>query len=48
MTIFVHCFIQKLEAESEDSYMDSDWADNSSLKRQFQGLNNIKWNPGKR
>lgn len=38
--------MKKLNEDSEDSYMDSDWADNNSLKRQFQGLNNIKWRPG--
>lgn len=37
--------LQKLEAESEEAYLDSDWADNAALKRNFHGLNNIKWGP---
>ena len=41
-----YCFCwQKLEAESEDAYMDSDWADNGALKRNFHGMQNIKWGP---
>jgi len=36
---------KKLEKDSDDSYMDSTWADSSQLKRQMQGLNNIKWGP---
>ncbi|RUS86733.1 hypothetical protein EGW08_005523 [Elysia chlorotica] len=36
---------KKLEKEQDDSYMDSAWADPNQLKRQFQGLNNIKWGP---
>lgn len=36
---------QKLEAESEDAYLDSQWADSNQLKRQFHGMNNIKWGP---
>lgn len=39
---------QKLDAANEDSYMDSQWADTQALKRSFQGLNDIKWGPGKR
>ncbi|XP_048765916.2 cilia- and flagella-associated protein 298-like [Ostrea edulis] len=35
----------KLEAESEDAYLDSQWADSNQLKRQFHGMNNIKWGP---
>jgi hypothetical protein len=38
-------FLQKLEAESEDAYLDSAWADSNQLKRQFHGMNNIKWGP---
>ncbi|XP_071956613.1 cilia- and flagella-associated protein 298-A-like [Antedon mediterranea] len=34
---------KKLEQDSEDSFMNSDWADSNSLKRQFHGLKNIKW-----
>lgn len=36
---------KKLEKEAEDSYLDSDWADNQSLKRNFHGLKDIKWGP---
>ncbi|XP_071134829.1 cilia- and flagella-associated protein 298-like [Mytilus edulis] len=37
--------MKKLDAESEEAYLDSDWADNAALKRNFHGLNNIKWGP---
>ena len=40
--------LQKLDAVEDDSFLDSKWADNSMLKRQFQGLDNIAWRPGKR
>jgi len=40
--------LKKLHEDNEDAYMDQSWADNGSLKRQFQGLNNIKWGPGGR
>ncbi|XP_046571567.1 cilia- and flagella-associated protein 298-like [Haliotis rubra] len=36
---------KKMDADAEDAYMDSAWADNKQLKRQFQGMNNIKWGP---
>lgn len=36
---------KKLEAEAEDSYMNSPWADNNQLKRQFHGIGNVKWGP---
>ena len=36
---------KKLEANDEDSYLDSAWAERGQLKRQFHGLNNIKWGP---
>ncbi|XP_074657365.1 cilia- and flagella-associated protein 298-like [Tubulanus polymorphus] len=36
---------KKLEKAEEDSYLDSPWSDNSSLKKQFHGLGNIKWGP---
>jgi len=38
---------KKLSEESSESHLDSAWADNQSLKRQFQGLNNIHFKPGK-
>ena len=37
--------MKKLAEEAEfdqDSYLDSQWADSNALKRQFQGLNNLK------
>ncbi|XP_011453499.3 cilia- and flagella-associated protein 298 [Magallana gigas] len=36
---------KKLEAESEDAYLDSPWSDSNQLKRQFHGMNNINWGP---
>lgn len=44
---FVHLifFLQKLETEEDDSYLNSQWADNQALKKSFQGLGNIKWGP---
>ncbi|KYM97113.1 Protein tipE [Cyphomyrmex costatus] len=36
---------QKLEQDDDDEYLNSPWADGSSLKRHFQGLNNISWRP---
>lgn len=42
--------LKKLEQQdtSGDSYMDSEWADSQHLKRQFQGLSNIQFRPGKK
>ncbi|KAM6907465.1 cilia- and flagella-associated protein 298 [Xenentodon cancila] len=37
--------LKKLEEEDDDSYLDSEWSDRQALKRQFQGLTNIKWRP---
>ncbi|CAF4758473.1 unnamed protein product, partial [Rotaria magnacalcarata] len=37
--------LKKLEENEDNSYMDSEWADRNSLKRTFQGLNDIKWKP---
>ncbi|XP_051973198.1 cilia- and flagella-associated protein 298 [Xyrauchen texanus] len=36
--------LKKLE-EADDTYLQSDWSDRQALKRQFQGLTNIKWGP---
>lgn len=36
---------KKLQEESEDSYLDSEWADSSALKKQFQGLKDVSWRP---
>nr|CAB3230187.1 UPF0769 protein C21orf59 homolog [Phallusia mammillata] len=40
--------LKKLDTMDDDSHLDSQWADNNMLKRQFQGLNNISWRPGKK
>ncbi|XP_073473226.1 cilia- and flagella-associated protein 298 [Aquarana catesbeiana] len=37
--------LKKLEEDEDISYMNADWADSNSLKRQFQGVKNIKWRP---
>lgn len=37
--------LKKLDEADDDSYLDSDWSDRQALKRQFQGLTNIKWGP---
>lgn len=37
--------IRKLERDDDDTYMDSNWADQGQLKRRFNGLNNISWKP---
>jgi len=39
--------LKKLEEDEENAYLDSAWADNKTYQRQFQGLNNISWKPGK-
>ena len=38
-------FLQKLEADEEDSYLNAEWADPQALKRQFTGMANISWRP---
>ncbi|XP_048840502.1 cilia- and flagella-associated protein 298 [Brienomyrus brachyistius] len=37
--------LKKLEEADDDTYLQSEWSDRQALKRQFQGLNNIKWGP---
>ncbi|XP_033865219.1 cilia- and flagella-associated protein 298-like [Acipenser ruthenus] len=37
--------LKKLQKADDDSYLDSEWADRHSLKKQFQGLGDIKWGP---
>ncbi|KAM9788183.1 cilia- and flagella-associated protein 298 [Neosynchiropus ocellatus] len=37
--------LKRLEAADDDSYLDAQWSDRQALKRQFQGLGNIKWGP---
>ncbi|KAH8874622.1 UPF0769 protein [Schistosoma japonicum] len=36
---------KKLEADDDDCYLNSAWAEPNQLKRQFHGLSNIKWGP---
>lgn len=36
---------QKLEEADDDSHLDSEWSDRQALRKQFQGLTNIKWGP---
>jgi len=37
--------IKKLNEESSESYMDSDWADTSALKRSLMGISEVKLGP---
>lgn len=37
--------LKKLDEADDDSHLHSDWSDRQALKRQFQGLSNIKWGP---
>jgi len=37
--------MKKLENDEVDAYLNSKWSDPGHLKREFQGLNNIKWGP---
>ena len=43
--VCVCCVWQRLEKEAEESYLDSPWADGQQLKRQFQGMKDVKWGP---
>ncbi|NP_001086851.1 cilia- and flagella-associated protein 298-A [Xenopus laevis] len=36
---------KKLEEDEDISYLNAEWADSNSLKRQFQGVKDIKWKP---
>jgi len=35
--------MKRLDADGADAYLNSKWADSSQLKKQFQGLGDIKW-----
>ncbi|XP_073440632.1 cilia- and flagella-associated protein 298-A-like isoform X3 [Dendrobates tinctorius] len=35
--------LKNLEEDEDISYLNAEWADSSSLKRQFQGVKDIKW-----
>ncbi|MEE6468017.1 hypothetical protein FKM82_008144 [Ascaphus truei] len=37
--------LKKLDENHDDSFLNAEWADTHALKRQFQGVNNIKWGP---
>ncbi|TRY98684.1 hypothetical protein DNTS_033432 [Danionella cerebrum] len=37
--------LKKLDEADDDAYLQSEWSDRQALKRQFQGLTNIKWGP---
>lgn len=37
--------LKKLEADEDDSYLNSGWADPHSLKRQFHGVGDVRWRP---
>ncbi|KAF2345153.1 Protein of unknown function DUF2870, partial [Trinorchestia longiramus] len=37
--------LKKLDEDTDDSYLNSAWADSHNLQRQFHGLENIKWRP---
>ncbi|XP_067253860.1 cilia- and flagella-associated protein 298 isoform X1 [Chanodichthys erythropterus] len=37
--------LKKLEEADDDTHLQSNWSDRQALKRQFQGLTNIKWGP---
>lgn len=38
--------LKKLEIDDDDNYLNSTWADGSSLKRQFHGLENVRFRVG--
>ncbi len=37
--------LKRLESDGDDSYLNSPWADGSSLRKKFQGLSSISWKP---
>nr|KAF6377535.1 cilia and flagella associated protein 298 [Myotis myotis] len=37
--------LKKLEENDDDSCLNSPWADNTALKRHFQGVKDIRWRP---
>lgn len=39
--------MKRLEQDDDDNYLDSTWSNNSSLKNQMQGINDIKFRMGK-
>jgi len=46
LTLKLKCifiFLQKLEQDDDDEYLNSSWADSGSLKRQAHGLENVRF-----
>lgn len=48
--MMMHCYrrqeeLKKLDEADDDTYLQSEWSDRQALKRQLQGLTNIKWGP---
>ena len=41
-------YFQKLEENQDETNEDPSWADTKVLKRQFQGLKDIQFRPGKK
>ncbi|KAJ8948776.1 hypothetical protein NQ318_022907 [Aromia moschata] len=39
--------LKKLDADDDDAYLNSEWADSGNLKKTFHGLQNISWRVGK-
>ncbi|XP_062392393.1 cilia- and flagella-associated protein 298 [Sardina pilchardus] len=37
--------LKKLDEADDDTHLHSEWSDRQALKKQFQGLSNIKWGP---
>lgn len=38
---------KRLEADDDDSYLNSEWADGENVKRACHGIRKIAWRPGK-
>ncbi|XP_039250425.2 cilia- and flagella-associated protein 298-like [Styela clava] len=39
--------LKKLDESEDNAHLNSEWADNNRLKSQFQGMQDIKWGPGR-
>ncbi len=37
--------LKKIEADADDAYLGSAWADPQSLKRTFNGVGDVSWRP---
>lgn len=40
---FILFYLQKLEQDDDDQYLNSSWSDSCSLKRQVHGLDDVKF-----